>query len=335
MKVRNKQIEFLRTILFLMIVNYHYTYRFNQLFDIKTINFLSLSSWGDIGIVGFFMISGYFIFSKKDRNIRPLKFLTKRLLKLYPVYLLCISLTFLSMNFFGLPGREVNFFEYFCNVTLLNGYIGIDYVDGAHWYLTYLVLFNFTVFFIILLENKFKIDQKKALIGWAILNLLLFAISNFVPGTLILYKLLGNKYFYYLLIGISLKEISSRKINSQNFIYIFLYCLSFAIVATIDKLIVCVAILIFSFVLIIPELKILKSHNLEPILKLGSISYIGYLIHQNIGYQILLGLTDYFGKYSIAFVPFTMLIIIGLSAIIYKYFDLPLQKIIIKRINND
>jgi len=163
----------------------------------------------------------------------------------------------------------------------------------------------------------------------------LLIISNFIPQASILYKLLGNQYIYYLLIGISLKESHGKIISNKNFIYMLLYVVSLIMIAIQNGLIVFMGVLIFNIILIVSESKILQYHNSEILLKLGSISYVVYLIHQNIGYQILLGLTDYFGEYSITFVPFTMLIIIGISTIIYKYFDLPLQKYITKGINND
>ncbi len=335
MKIKNKQIESLRAILLLMIVYYHYTYRFGEVFSIKTVDFFSLNLWGEIGVGCFFIISGYFIFPKGNHCIHPLKFLVKRILRLYPTYLVCITLIFLSITFFGLPGREVSFIEYLYNVILLNGYIGIDYVDGAHWYLTYLVLFTLIISFILFLEDKFKIDRKKSVVGWFMLNILLLVISNFITKTSTLYKSLGNQYIYYLLIGISLKETQGEKISNKNFIYMLLYFVSLGMIAIQNGLIVFMGVLIFNVILITSELKILQYPNSKILLKLGSISYVVYLIHQNIGYQILLGLTDYFGEYSIAFVPFAMLIIIGISVIIYKYFDLPLQKIITKRINND
>ncbi len=43
---KNLGIEMLRAILILMVIFYHYTYKFEELFNIKTINFVTLSKWG-------------------------------------------------------------------------------------------------------------------------------------------------------------------------------------------------------------------------------------------------------------------------------------------------
>ena len=117
--MKNKQIEYIRAILILMIIFYHYTYRFEEIFDISTINFYTLSLWGEIGVACFFIISGYFIFPKRNQKLHPIIHLGKRISRLYPSYLLCVTLCFLSIQCFGLENRPVDWWTYVCNLFMI------------------------------------------------------------------------------------------------------------------------------------------------------------------------------------------------------------------------
>lgn len=111
--MKNKQINSLKGILMLMIVFYHYTYRFQELYHIPTINFITLEFWGIIGVAGFFIISGYFIFPRDSNHYSIKQFLIKRLLRLYPAYLLCITITFISIKIFRITRKTNEFFRLF------------------------------------------------------------------------------------------------------------------------------------------------------------------------------------------------------------------------------
>lgn len=108
--MKNRQINSLKGILMLMIVFYHYTYRFQELFHIQTINFMTLEFWGIIGVAGFFIISGYFIFPKDINQYNTKKFLIKRISRLYPAYLLSITLIFISVKVFRITRKRNKFF---------------------------------------------------------------------------------------------------------------------------------------------------------------------------------------------------------------------------------
>ena len=130
--MKNKGINSLKGILMLMIMFYHYTYRFQELYGISTIYFPTLDTWGTFGVICFFIISGYFIFPKNP-NISAKNLLKKRLARLIPAYLLCVTVTFVCINLVGLTNRAVGFADYIFNLLMLNGFIGVPYVDGAHW----------------------------------------------------------------------------------------------------------------------------------------------------------------------------------------------------------
>ena len=111
--MKNRQIDSLKGILMLMIVFYHYTYRFQELYQIQTINFFTLEFWGIIGVAGFFIISGYFISPKDTNNYNMKQHLVKRIARLYPAYLLCLTVIFISVKVFRIARKRSKFFGLF------------------------------------------------------------------------------------------------------------------------------------------------------------------------------------------------------------------------------
>ncbi|MDD6224247.1 MAG: acyltransferase [bacterium] len=332
--MKNKQIEYIRAILILMIIFYHYTYRFEEIFDISTINFYTLSLWGEIGVACFFIISGYFIFPKRNQELHPIIHLGKRISRLYPSYLLCVTLCFLSIQCFGLENRPVDWWTYVCNLFMINGFIGVNYIDGAHWYLTYLILFNVIVALLTLIGNKIKLKDAKfklkrtvLLMFWLLLNVLVLGLSNKIPILVHFYKLLGNKYVYYLYVGICLKGLLTKEEQKHKLEYHVLLLISLVMILLTNNLIMLISVIIFSSMLTkfiqgkfqLPESKVLW--------ELGKLSYVLYLIHQNIGYQIILYLTNHFGEHSLLYAIITLGIMILASWIIHSVFDAPIQSV--------
>lgn len=75
-------------------------------------------------------------------------------MRIWPSYFVAITLCFVLTRFIELPNRTVTTVDYLLNIPFINGYIGTDYVDGAHWYLTILV--SGIVIYSIILKYKDK-----------------------------------------------------------------------------------------------------------------------------------------------------------------------------------
>lgn len=306
-KKKNGQIEALRGIIMFMIMFYHYTFRFESLYGIKTISFFSLDKWGEIGVGCFFIISGYFMIPKNLSEYHMKDYLTKKIVRLYPAYLLCMTFTYFSISIFGLQGRETNFTEYLLNIIMLNGFIGVDYVDGAHWYLTYLVLF----YIIISIFLKIQFSKKQIVIIWTIINVMLKISVDFIPQFSALFKLSGANYLSFIGIGILFSEFldNDKKQNRWNFI-LFTFIIT-RILADYGIITTCGICIFLLFYVLAVKNKLLML-NKAVFIKLGGISYIVYLLHQNIGYQILLFFYDICDKFYgvVVFIPmiFTVLL---------------------------
>ncbi len=319
---RNLSVDILRGFLIFIIMFFHYTYRFSEIFSIETLNFPFLSLWGIFGVGAFFVISGYYMIHKVSDNFSIKFYLKSKFLRLYPAYFFSVVLVFAIVSIFKLPGREVTIVDFFLNIFLLNGFLKTPYVDGAHWYLTYLLLFYVLISFFI----KFVYIRKKnnAVFGLLILLFLkdLFKVLNhFIPKIGLIYFLFGKDYLEFIMIGISIYFIISNHSLKYTFFLFLISLLHIVIFQGIEiGIFICLFSLIFYQILKHP-----KNVKEKFFLYHGKISYILYLIHQNIGYVILLLLVDIFSAFHFWYIFIAYGFILFLSSFIYIFYDQKIQ----------
>lgn len=310
-KEKNMYIQGLRGVGIALIVLFHFVYRFQEIYLNRSIKMLGISNWGTIGVGLFFIISGYMMAPSKDKEKIPLfEYFYRKISKLWMPYAVCITIIFISCTFYNLPERSVNFSQYIMNLLGVNGFINVPYVDGAHWYLTYLISFTLTFGII---QAYFKKDSIIMYLLWTLNNTFLYFVSfnnsiNIIK--VVLYKVLGGPYIAYIIIGIMLFKIYNNE-NTNKELYIILVCLislllTLGIAASIGAII---STLVFIGA-IKSKIKVLNSRLL---VWLGNISYIVYLIHQNIGYQIELYLTRRFGEFNYLFACIAIIVILLLA----------------------
>ena len=93
-----------------------------------------------------------------------------------------------------------------------------------------------------------------------------------------------------------------------------------------------ILIFLIIFILAIKE-KVKIFEKMKVTYFIGTISYVLYLIHQNIGYQIIIGLNKHFGEsYNILYVFITIIIMIGISYLINTFFEKKIQTKLIKKL---
>lgn len=111
---------------------------------------------GRIGVVGFFLMSGYLaVDSLARRNIR--QFALNRFLRIYPIFWLLVTMRFLLIY----PERSVS--DLLFNMTLFNEFFSVDKIIGASWMLPIMV-----VFFIVLMVCKRNATKLADIAFWAI-----------------------------------------------------------------------------------------------------------------------------------------------------------------------
>lgn len=87
-KEKIKELDFFRAIAAVLVLLYHYTTRYNISFGhIKTPYYLDVS-FGCMGVSIFFILCGFLSIMKINSQKSAKKFLVRRLIRLYPAYLI-------------------------------------------------------------------------------------------------------------------------------------------------------------------------------------------------------------------------------------------------------
>lgn len=263
-----KWINGLKGILCILIILYHYTARYSDLYGIM---FYPSFVWGaEVGVTSFMLISGYLTMSTiqklyVNRNI----WLLNKYTRLWPAYYVCIIVTFVSLKLFGLPGRDsctiIQLVEDFFMLPFVSGHI-----EGATWYIMALIQF-YIIIYIISYVGKFD-----SLFFQSVMCVL-FCLANIFPtiGTLL------GKYPLYM--G---AVIQDKRYLPCLLIYLLL-CFSQSII------ILSTAVAIFALFALQRYSSIIYYFlSCKLLSKIGTLSYVWYLIHQNVGYIIMNGVKE-------------------------------------------
>ena len=131
---RLQELDALRGIAATAVMLFHYTIQYHELFDQPH------STWsfspGRYGVQLFFVISGFVIFLSLSRGTSLWDFAANRIIRIYPAYWVCLSITFAAMVANPLPEMNVSLMDAALNASMLNYWLLVPYVDGAYWTLT-------------------------------------------------------------------------------------------------------------------------------------------------------------------------------------------------------
>lgn len=305
--VRNKQIDGLRGIMALIIVLFHLFCRYQQLYCESSIVFME--NWGVYGVCTFFIISGYFLVdSRENDDFHLLRFYKKRLLRLYPMYLVSITLTMLILLVAELPDRTVSITDYVLNLVWINGFINTPYVDGAHWYITILI----SSILICGLLKAMKLSNNP-IAYMVILALSSLCLVFHVP---VLSLLLGGGYIGIVFCGVAIRKIGrSDSYGKKKWIALMLVSCAFtwktrrgaSLVGLLMGVLLCYGALTNRF-------RFLECGLFQ---YLGTISFELYLIHQNIAYAIEYKLLSANGSFSYWYPLIALISVLCLSSMLY------------------
>lgn len=349
LNARLYQIDLLRFIAAFAVMLYHYTFRgYHGDENFTTIRFPLLedfTKYGYLGVDLFFIISG-FVITLSITNSNFIDFLKSRIIRLYPSYWICLILTtVISLSFINY--NSITTEQFYWNMSMLNGYFNIPYIDGVYWSL--FIEIKFYVIILLILSNKFTQKHIDAImIIWLLITFFntfqiiktpkIYFLSS-IKNQLILdysaYFIAG--YFFYKMF------INDRKRLSLIMIII---CYTISIYNAIERtarlekhyhlnfssIQISIIITLFYLVFLLITSKKMEQFNLKKWQTFGLLTYPLYLIHQNIGYY-LLNISKPINKYISLIVICILMIII--SYIIHKYFEVKiafrLKKILQKK----
>lgn len=279
-RTRLTELDALRGIGALCVLIFHYSTRFHELFPQASHVPFSFPG-GNYRVLLFFTISGFAIFFTLDRIGSVADFVVNRFARLYPAYIVAMLLT-LGIEYLAHATQLlVGPVAILANFTMLQGFAFMPEVDGAYWTLT--VEIGFYVCMIALWRFAGLKRLEPMLAAWLAIRWLYFAWPD-MPERIIM--LLVLRYLPFFVIGmLSYRVWAGQRSWRQQTPYMLLALASVATIETWDVTIVaCVLILTFA-ALIAGRLRFL---SLRPLVWLGGISYSFYLIHQHVGFIVML-----------------------------------------------
>ena len=203
MKERNNQVEGIHRLGALMIVLFHYLYRYPVLYNVGGTPYFLIEHWGTVGVALFFVISGYYTFSNDKREFSVKKFFSNKFINIYIPYAISVVLVFTVVRIVGLDGRSTSILDAILNLLCINGFISVPYVEGAHWYMTYLLV----TYLYICIIKKFKFENTIWVLPSVIsISLILKVIGKFSPEPInhVMTVLSGGNAIISFLIGVQI-----------------------------------------------------------------------------------------------------------------------------------
>ena len=286
-----------------------------------------MSWWGEFGTLFFIYISIW--------NIKPavsiVKYMINRYFRLYPTYFIAIILIYLLSLFFPLGERSVDFITFLQNLTMLNGFWGVEYVDGAHWYITMLLSASL---FVVIIETKCGTERRKqvAFLLWLLIGFFI----RFVKAPVIVRSIFTVGYIGTISFIASVKRLSitiaeKRKVpfDFGFFTELFIIILSMSYMASLRGIRYCIMMAMACCIYLFCVYEKMKIFDNVVLKWVGMISYPLYLIHQNISYMVINLLYNYFGKqFYIIYYLVAILVSTMLGVILFYFWDKPIAKII-------
>lgn len=302
------QVDALRGVAAMAVVLFHFTTRFGELYPGNPSPFISFPT-GHYGVNLFFIISGFVIFMTLERTKKPMDFVVSRFSRLFPAYWFAIFLTLAITHLLGLPGKLVSLGTAFANMIMVHGLFKVPHVDGVYWTLQVELFFYCGMFLLYRLKRLHNIHV--ALFGLLLLRVIYYVLEHSFGINLpwILFHLMILQYIPWFALGIAVYLLAHREKTG-----VWLPAARTAALA-ITTLLICESVaaallaVVFAGLVFFAAGGRLTLLRWGPFVWLGSISYPLYLIHENIGWAVILQLLA-------SNVPVDMAIILTLGTVL-------------------
>ncbi|MYL56330.1 acyltransferase family protein [Virgibacillus halodenitrificans] len=315
------ELDALRGIAALIVVLFHYSTKYNELYGHSKTEYITTFEWGHYGVQLFFIISGFVIYMTVLKVSSVKDFIFKRAIRLYPAYVFAVILTFVISSIYILERMKVSVFEAIVNLTMLQGFIpNMPTVDGVYWSLR--VELTFYIIMAVLL--MFKLERRTMLfsIVWLLTSCFIQIAYHLNDSHLflLLESFSISKYSHLFIIGIMFFLLKEKNRLSCHLVILSCIIYDFIFQGIESGLFTTCCVMIF-YLIVSGKLKFL---NNKPLVFLGSISYALYLVHQNIGY-VIINFMESIGLENEFFIVIPITISILLAWILTKFVEKPIQ----------
>lgn len=322
---RLKELDALRGLAAMMVVLFHLTRRYFETFGKPEGALPGFPIEGMQGVFCFFVLSGFVISMSLERTKNGREFAVARFSRIYPAYWAAIVLTFCIVWALGLPEREVSVSVALINLTMLEAYLGVDFVDVVYWSLEAELAFYLAAY---LLHARGWLGKHPLRVAWVWLAYcaaweLLRRFAGVEPPNLVFWLTLVD-FAPLFVAGIVFFRMYKGEVSFQSHAVVaasFLVHNTIHWQGSLNFLVTCATYASF-YLLTFGKLGGLA---VGPLIWLGQISYPLYLIHNNAGMAMIRRLTSLGMSYNLAlFVTIGVLLL--LSALVYRYVEKPAMR---------
>lgn len=322
------QVDALRGLAAIAVVLFHFSTRFQNLFTTARPPSFSVP-WGHYGVNLFFIISGFVIFMTLERATRPMDFIVSRFSRLYPAYWASILLTFLVTRTLGLPMKVVDLTTALKNFVMFHGLFGVPHVDGVYWTLEVELLFYAGMLGLYCIGGLGKVHR--VAIGLMLVRWVYFAAANIwgvdLPWTI--WRVLILQYLPWFALGMAVYTLhrgegSSKKMRREAYASAGLGFLTLAVQDSPGFAFLFLAFGVTVYGAATNRLGALK-HRCW--VWLGSISYPLYLLHENIGWSLMLW-GQRVGVQADLAAALSLISVLGMSHLISRMIELPAMRLV-------
>lgn len=320
---RLAELDALRGIGALLVVNFHFTTRFHEMFPEAGHAPFSIMG-GNYRVLLFFAISGFAIFFTTRRTRSAADFMVSRFVRLFPAYWMAIALTLGIEHAGHVTQLYVPTEAALVNTTMLQGFFFIPPVDGAYWTLTVELAFYACILGLWMTTRLAHVEWLIA--TWLALKLVFTLVLPDLPERLVM--LLVLRFVPWFAIGMICYQVwDGRRSWRQQTPLLLLVMLTVAVSAEWD-IILLTAILILVFWAMIEGR--LGWICVRPLIWVGQISYSLYLVHQHIGFTIMLR-ADSAGWPPLVGYALAIVAALGLGFAVNRYVELPAARYLTAR----
>ncbi|KQV38813.1 acyltransferase [Massilia sp. Root335] len=296
-KPRANEIDLLRFLAALAVVLFHYAFRGYAAHSSSMPYPLlaPVAKYGCYGVELFFLISGFVILmSASSGSLKH--FVISRIVRLYPAFWVCCTLTFLILLFFGRNAPTL--VQYASNMTMLSGFsvmqkiAPVTQIDGSYWSLVVEMRFYALVAVLLLLRQIHRAEL--FLTGWLV-AVVLFELT----GMEHLREVLIVDYAAYFIAGAMMYQVWS---HGMSWLRLGVILGSWALAlyesairvpkfeaashTTMDLGVVLFLVSAFFVVMLVVALKKSGWFGRRNWMVVGALTYPLYLVHQAIGYVV-------------------------------------------------
>ena len=276
------ELDALRGIGAIAVVLFHFTTRFPQIFP--QADHVPFAFWeGEYRVLLFFALSGFAIFFTLDRIGSVADFAINRFSRLFPAYWAAILLTLAFEYAAEVKALQIPASSVLANFTMLQGYLYLPNIDGAYWVLTIELGFYATMIALWLALGRGLARLEPVLLLWLSLKWLgAFWIA--VPSRLSF--LLALDYVPFFIIGMLCYRLWSGQRRWAQQLPYFVAALATLLATDGPRLFLAGSTVVVIFAAALGGA--LRPLCARPMLWFGAISYPLYLVHENIGFVIML-----------------------------------------------